>query len=99
MRAMHIPADDETLRRNLEHANLPALLPAIVQLTGDLDLLKRFSPPQPGMMGNVEGALPEDEQAEIRALAFDALRANKIRASLTILRKGSTPSVPSPMVS
>ena len=72
---MPIPADDETLRAHLEHANLPALLPAIVQLTGDLTLLDRFPPPTSPMMGAVEGDLSDEDQAAIRALAFDALVA------------------------
>ena len=37
---MHLPADDATLADALESANLPALLPAIVQLTGDMSLLE-----------------------------------------------------------
>ena len=48
MRAMHIPGDDATLAKALESANLPALLPALVQLTGDASLLQRFAPPSPG---------------------------------------------------
>lgn len=70
---MTIPADDETLRAHLEHANLPALLPAIVQLTGDLGLLERFPPPNSPMMGAVDGDLSEDDQRAIRELAFEAL--------------------------
>ena len=77
MRGMKIPADDDALVQSLENANLPALLPAIVQLTGDHSLLERFPPPTPGMMGAVEGNLPEDEAAEIRAVALEALRAHR----------------------
>ncbi|MCR9096929.1 MAG: NAD(P)/FAD-dependent oxidoreductase [bacterium] len=72
---MHLPADDETLRAHLEHANLPALLPAIVQLTGDTGLLSRFAPPTTPMMGAVDGDLSEDVREEIRQVAFDALVA------------------------
>jgi 4-hydroxyacetophenone monooxygenase len=75
MPAMNIPADDETLAEALEHANLPALLPAIVQLTGDFGLLERFAAPTTGMMGAYDGDLPPDEQAAIRALALEALAA------------------------
>ena len=72
---MHIPADDETLRAHLEQANLPTLLPAIVQLTGDTSLLSRFAPPTTPMMGAVDGDLTPEVQAEIRQIAFDALVA------------------------
>jgi 4-hydroxyacetophenone monooxygenase len=72
---MALPADDRTLAAHLESANLPALLPAIVQLTGDASLLQRFPPPSPGMMGAVEGDFAPEDQAAIRALALDALGA------------------------
>ena len=75
MPAMHIPADDATLAEALESANLPALLPAIAQLTGDFGLLERFPPPSTPMMGAVDGDLSPEDQAAIRALAFEALRA------------------------
>jgi 4-hydroxyacetophenone monooxygenase len=75
MGAMTIPADDASLAEALESANLPALLPAIVQLTGDMTLLQRFSPPNPGMMGAVDGDFTPEDQAAIRALAFEALKA------------------------
>ena len=35
-----VEADDETLRRVLDDAFLPALLPALAQATGDLSLLR-----------------------------------------------------------
>jgi 4-hydroxyacetophenone monooxygenase len=72
---MSIPTDDETLRAHLECANLPALLPAIVQLTGRFDLLERFEAPTTPMMGAVDGSFSEQTQREIREVAFEALRA------------------------
>jgi 4-hydroxyacetophenone monooxygenase len=72
---MHIPADDSTLKAFLEHANLPALLPAIVQLTGDASLLTRFRAPNSPMMGAVDGDHSEEDQAAIREVAFEALKA------------------------
>ena len=77
MSAMTIPADDSTLKRALESANLPALLPAIVQLTGDASLLERFPAPQPGMLGAVDGNFSPEDQAAIRALAFEALTRHR----------------------
>lgn len=72
---MNIPADDATLERYLEEANLPALLPAIVQLTGDASLLSRFPAPSSPMMGAVDGDHSEADQSAIRRVAFEALRA------------------------
>jgi 4-hydroxyacetophenone monooxygenase len=74
---MSIPADDEALQAFLEHANLPALLPAIVQLTGDATLLERFRAPVSPMMGAVDGDFSVEEQAAIRKVAFDALVAHR----------------------
>ena len=71
---MNLPADDATLAEALESANLPALLPAIVQLTGDASLLQRFPAPSPGMMGAVDGNFSPEDQAAIRALAFEVLK-------------------------
>ncbi|MBK7951999.1 MAG: hypothetical protein IPK00_25405, partial [Deltaproteobacteria bacterium] len=64
---MRIPADDAALRAHLEHANLPSLLPAIAQLTGDLGLLARFPPPSSPMMGAVDGNFSPEDQTAIRA--------------------------------
>ena len=75
MRPMRLPADDAALAEYLENANLPALVPAIVQLTGDASLLRRFPAPSPGMMGAVEGDLAPEDQAAIRAMALEALKA------------------------
>jgi len=86
---MNLPADDRTLAEYLESANLPALLPAIVQLTGDASLLQRFSPPSPGMMGAVEGNMAPEDQAAIRALALEALVAYRDG-------DGSLPPLPTP---
>lgn len=72
---MNIPADDPTLKAFLEHANLPALLPAIAQLVGDTSLLSRFTPPTSPMMGAVDGDLSDADQAAIREIAFEALKA------------------------
>ena len=72
---MKLPADDARLRQLLEHASLPALVPALVQLTGDVRLLERFAPPSSPMMGAVDGNFSPEDQATIRALAFDVLRA------------------------
>lgn len=55
---MNTPADDTALRDALESANLPALLPAIVQLNGDIGLLQRFSAPSTPSKGRVITNVP-----------------------------------------
>lgn len=85
---MRLPANDTELREHLAHANLPALLPALAQLTGDLSLLERFAPPSTPMMGAVDGNFSAADQAAIRALAFDVLRAYRDG-------QGERPSLPS----
>jgi len=85
---MTLTADDATLAEALEHANLPALVPALVQLTSDRSLLERFGPPTPGMMGAVDGGFSPEDQAAIRALALDVLGAHRDSA-------GSLPPLPS----
>ena len=77
MHPMTLPADDATLERILESANLPALVPALVQLTGDASLLERFPAATPGMMGAVEGGFSEEDQAAMRAAALEILKAHR----------------------
>ena len=68
-----ITASDDEIRRALEDAELPPLLPALAYLTGDLSLLKDHLRPEPLMLSMPQGGLTEEQQAEIRALALDAL--------------------------
>jgi 4-hydroxyacetophenone monooxygenase len=67
-------ADDETLRAALELAEIPALLAAVAAATGDLGLVPdHLRPNTAGLMDPTAGLGPE-QQAEARALAFDALK-------------------------
>jgi 4-hydroxyacetophenone monooxygenase len=69
-----IDADDDHIRRALEFADLPALLPALAHITGDLSLLRDDLRIDPALMMEDQGGLTEAQQQEIRDLAFDALR-------------------------
>jgi 4-hydroxyacetophenone monooxygenase len=69
-----IDLDDAALAGALEAASPAALVPALVQLTGDRSLLERFAPPAPGVIGDVRGGMDEAERREIRAVALDILR-------------------------
>lgn len=69
------PLSEARLREALAYANLPALLPVLVQLTGDQRWLEDpYRPTAPrGLEDNRSGGLPEEIQEEIRAGALEAL--------------------------
>jgi 4-hydroxyacetophenone monooxygenase len=70
-----ITATDEELRDALEVADLPALLPALAHVTGDLSLLRAELRVDPLLMGEEQGGLTPEQQAAIRALALRTLIA------------------------
>jgi 4-hydroxyacetophenone monooxygenase len=67
-----VESDDE-LRRILDEAALPPLLPALAYATGDLTLLREHLRPDPLLMSLPQAGLTDEQQAEVRALALDAL--------------------------
>jgi 4-hydroxyacetophenone monooxygenase len=80
-------ADDDTIRAAVEHAEIPALLPALAALTGDRSLApEHLRPSATGLMDPTAGLSP-DQQAEARSLAVGAL-----------LRLRDAGEVPSPEV-
>lgn len=71
-----IPRDttDRSIALALEAASLPALVPALVHLTGDLGLLERLAPREQGR--DVDDVpISESEKVSIRAVALEAMRA------------------------
>ena len=67
-------SDDASIAQALEEASLPALIPALVHITGDTSLIERYAPRVPGR--DLDGAsLSDDEDREVRALALKALKA------------------------
>ena len=68
-----ITASDEEIRRALEDAEVPPLLPALAYLTGDLSLLRPELRPDPLLMAMPQGGLTDQQQAEARALALEVL--------------------------
>jgi 4-hydroxyacetophenone monooxygenase len=70
-------ADEARLREAIELANVPILLPVLVQLTGDDRWLQPPYLPtrNRGLDDNPSGGLPEQIQAEIRAAALSAILA------------------------
>ena len=70
-----ISATDDEIRAALEEASIPALIPALVHLTGDIDLLRSDIRPDPNAPPiDPQAGITPAQQAEIRAKAFDALQ-------------------------
>ena len=70
-----ITESDDHIRASLEQAELPPLLPALAYLTGDLSLLRPHLRPDPLMLAMPQAGLTDEQQAEIRTIAFDVLSA------------------------
>ena len=68
-----ITATDEELRAALDEAELPALLAALVHVTGDVSLLRDDLRLDAMLIQAPQGGLTPEQQEAIRALALDAL--------------------------
>ncbi|HEY7073404.1 MAG TPA: NAD(P)/FAD-dependent oxidoreductase [Acidimicrobiales bacterium] len=68
-----ITATDDEIRAHLAEAEVPPLLPAIAYATGDLSLLRDDLRPDPLLVAMPQGGLGEDQLAEARELAAQAL--------------------------
>ncbi len=66
--------DDAALAAALESASLPALLPALVHITGDAGLLARYGPRVSGFEGDQGAGISDGEAREIRRLGLAVLR-------------------------
>ena len=78
-----ITATDDELRSALELADLPALLPALVHVTGDHSLLRPDLRIDPLLMGDDQGGLTPEQQAAIRELALQTLITFRDGGSVT----------------
>jgi 4-hydroxyacetophenone monooxygenase len=67
--------DDETIRGALQEAHIPSLMAALVHITGNLDLIRGRIRPVSAFFGDAQGGISEADQAHIREIAFDAIRA------------------------
>jgi 4-hydroxyacetophenone monooxygenase len=74
-----IVEDDATIARMLEHASVPTLMMSIVHVTGDTSLLKGAIRPKKPMINEYHGGLTVEENARVRALALEALKAYRDR--------------------
>lgn len=66
--------DDTALARAIEDAELPALLIALAHLEGDGAILRPSLKPMVGMLDGPQGGYTDEQIAEARGLAFDALK-------------------------
>jgi 4-hydroxyacetophenone monooxygenase len=69
-----IDVDDETLRRYLEDAHIPSLLPTLAHITGDLSVLREDLRAQFASLGQPQGGLGPAQVEEARILALEVLR-------------------------
>ncbi|MCB1684993.1 MAG: NAD(P)/FAD-dependent oxidoreductase, partial [Pseudomonadales bacterium] len=70
-----LPGDDNDIASALEEAHIPSLMCALVHITGDVSLLRGDIRPDNGFFGDPQGNITPEDQATVRRLAFDALRA------------------------
>ncbi len=70
-----ITEDDGFIAEALESASIPTLMMAMLHITGDLSLLEGTIRPQKAVMGDTQGLLTLEDQAEIRRQALDVLTA------------------------
>jgi 4-hydroxyacetophenone monooxygenase len=68
-------ATDEQIDLALREAQLPALLPALAHLTGDLTILREHLRPDPQLASQEQSGLTPEQQAEIREIAGAVLRS------------------------
>jgi 4-hydroxyacetophenone monooxygenase len=68
-----ITETDEEIRRALDDAEVPPLLPALAYLTGDLSLLRDDLRPDPMLIAMPQGGLTDEQLATARQLALDTL--------------------------
>jgi 4-hydroxyacetophenone monooxygenase len=74
-----IVEDDATIARMLEHASVPTLMMSIVHVTGDTSILRGAIRPKKPMINEYHGGLTAAENAEVRAVALEALKAYRDR--------------------
>jgi 4-hydroxyacetophenone monooxygenase len=68
-----ITETDDDIRRALEDAEIPPLLPALAYITGDLSLLRDDLRPDPLLIAMPQGGLTDEQLATARQLALETL--------------------------
>ena len=70
-----ITDDDETVAAALEDVSVPALVASVVHLTGDPSYLRGPIRPRAFIPNEFQGSLDQDERAELRRQALEAILA------------------------
>ncbi len=70
-----ITQDDEAIRAALEEAHVPSLMVALVHLTGEVSHIRGDIKPETTFLGDPQGGITPEQQAQVRKLALEAIRA------------------------
>ncbi len=73
--ALPITEDDDFIADAVAQAHIPALLNALVHITGETSILEGDIRPTANLFGDGEGDLSEEQRARVRTMAVDALKA------------------------
>jgi len=84
-----ITEDDATISSMLEHASVPTLMMSIMHMTGDTSLLRGDIRPKKPMINEYHGDLTAGQNARVRAIALEAIKAYRDRGC-------TLPPAPSP---
>jgi 4-hydroxyacetophenone monooxygenase len=71
---LKITDDDATIEALLADLSMPTLMLSLVHMTGDAELIRGAIKPQGLFLNEVQGFMPEEMQAEIRALALETIK-------------------------
>lgn len=69
-----ITEDDAFIAAALQDASIPTLMASLVHITGDASILRGPIRPRTATLNEYQGYLSEEEKAQVRALALEALR-------------------------
>ncbi|MGI9285393.1 MAG: hypothetical protein ACR2P1_08385, partial [Pseudomonadales bacterium] len=69
-----ITEDDAFIAEALESASVPALMLAMVHMSGDTNLFEGDIKPGMAFMGEIQGFLTAEQQAEVRGQALQVIR-------------------------
>jgi 4-hydroxyacetophenone monooxygenase len=77
LRTQGIPItdDDATIAAALEEVSIPTLMMSMVHMTGDAEILRGEHRPLGVYLNEVQGFMPEEAKAEVRAAALDIIKA------------------------